>query len=331
MGVCDSINNNKNNKQNNNNNNIKNIENDIKNNIENNNNNINKLRLKFNLFLEKNPFFNYEIQTQKNLINEFISKNFLSPFEFIKNKNLININNNNYNNLFLLLFEICFLKCEPILANITDDKKKANLIFFRIVIFMLSNLIDMERKIDLIKTIIVESYDPDQKKHNIDDLKQEILSLSEVCSEILIYFGMLPQFISNNELIKVLTEQNYLLDNKYPKVDLDVFFFDKIQSLIKNKNDNEMVKQKWFDFIIEPLMNENENDNDNANNLNLENIGLNTMMRKQILMYYDIDDNTKEEIIYRIVHMLDSNNFMETFFGKNVPEYDICFYKSDLN
>ena len=200
---------------------------------------------------------------------------------------------------------------------------------------MLSNLIDMERKIDLIKTIIVESYDPDQKKHNIDDLKQEILSLSEVCSEILIYFGMLPQFISNNELIKVLTEQNYLLDNKYPKVDLDVFFFDKIQSLIKNKNDNEMVKQKWFDFIIEPLLNEEGkesiNNNNNTNTLNLENIGLNTMMRKQILMYYDIDDNTKEEIIYRIVHMLDSNNFMETFFGKNVPEYDICFYKSDLN
>ena len=280
------------------------------------------IRVKFRTIIINYPFINFGENQQEEIENEYVSSNF-SPYRFIETKN--------YPNLFSKLYEICFLKCEPILANITDDKKKANLIFFRIVIFMLSNLIDMERKIDLIKTIIVESYDPDQKKHNIDDLKNEILSLSEVCSEIIIYFGMLPQFISNNELIKVLTEQNYLLDNKYPKVDLDVFFFDKIQSLIKNKNDNEMVKQKWFDFIIEPLMNENENDNDNANNLNLENIGLNTMMRKQILMYYDIDDNTKEEIIYRIVHMLDSNNFMETFFGKNVPEYDICCYKSDLN
>ena len=280
------------------------------------------IRVKFRTIIINYPFINFGENQQEEIENEYVSSNF-SPYRFIETKN--------YPNLFSKLYEICFLKCEPILANITDDTKKANLIFFRTVIFMLSNLVDMERKKDLIKTIIVESYDPDQKKHNIDDLKQEILSLSEVCSEILIYFGMLPQFISNNELIKVLTEQNYLLDNKYPKVDLDVFFFDKIQSLIKNKNDNEMVKQKWFDFIIEPLMNENENDNDNANNLNLENIGLNTMMRKQILMYYDIDDNTKEEIIYRMVHMLDSNNFMETLFGKNVPEYDISFYKSDLN
>ena len=324
MGICDSSN--KKNKrkiinyQIENNNNLKQKKKRV---IQQNyNDGFDHIRVQFRTIIQNYPFINFGENQQEEIENEYVSSNF-SPYRFIETKN--------YSNLFTKLYEICFLKCEPILANITDDKKKANLIFFRIVIFMLSNLIDMERKIDLIKTIIVESYDPDQKKHNIDDLKQEILSLSEVCSEILIYFGMLPQFISNNELIKVLTEQNYLLDNKYPKVDLDVFFFDKIQSLIKNKNDNEMVKQKWFDFIIVPLMNENENDNDNANNLNLENIGLNTMMRKQILMYYDIDDNTKEEIIYRIVHMLDSNNFMETFFGKNVPEYDICFYKSDLN
>ena len=324
MGICDSSN--KKNKrkiinyQIENNNNLKQKKKRIV--QQNYNDGFDHIRVQYRTIIQNYPFINFGENQQEEIENEYVSSNF-SPYRFIETKN--------YSNLFTKLYEICFLKCEPILANITDDKKKANLIFFRIVIFMLSNLIDMERKIDLIKTIIVESYDPDQKKHNIDDLKQEILSLSEVCSEILIYFGMLPQFISNNELIKVLTEQNYLLDNKYPKVDLDVFFFDKIQSLIKNKNDNEMVKQKWFDFIIEPLMNENENDNDNANNLNLENIGLNTMMRKQILMYYDIDDNTKEEIIYRIVHMLDSNNFMETFFGKNVPEYDICFYKSDLN
>jgi hypothetical protein len=141
---------------------------------------------------------------------------------------------------------------------------------------------------------------------------------------------MLPQFIDNDELNKVLTEQDYLLNNKYPKVDLDVFFFEKIKSLIKNKNDNEIIKQKWYDFIIEPILNENGNDNASNSN-NLGTIGLNTIMRKQIFNFYDIDDNTKEEIIYRMVHMLDSNNFMETLFGKNVPEYDISFYKSDLN
>ena len=279
------------------------------------------IRVKFRTIIINYPFINFGENQQEEIENEYVSSNF-SPYRFIETKN--------YPNLFSKLYEICFLKCEPILANITDDTKKANLIFFRTVIFMLSNLVDIERKKDLIKTIIVESYDPDQKKHNIDDLKQEILSLSEVCSEILIYFGMLPQFIDNDELNKVLTEQDYLLNNKYPKVDLDVFFFEKIKSLIKNKNDNEIIKQKWYDFIIEPILNENGNDNASNSN-NLGTIGLNTIMRKQIFNFYDIDDNTKEEIIYRMVHMLDSNNFMETLFGKNVPEYDISFYKSDLN
>ena len=279
------------------------------------------IRVKFRTIIINYPFINFGENQQEEIENEYVSSNF-SPYRFIETKN--------YPNLFSKLYEICFLKCEPILANITDDTKKANLIFFRTVIFMLSNLVDMERKKDLIKTIIVESYDPDQKKHNIDDLKKEILSLSEVCSEIIIYFGMLPQFIDNDELNKVLTEQDYLLNNKYPKVDLDVFFFEKIKSLIKNKNDNEIIKQKWYDFIIEPILNENGNDNASNSN-NLGTIGLNTIMRKQIFNFYDIDDNTKEEIIYRMVHMLDSNNFMETLFGKNVPEYDISFYKSDLN
>ena len=279
------------------------------------------IRVKFRTIIINYPFINFGENQQEEIENEYVSSNF-SPYRFIETKN--------YPNLFSKLYEICFLKCEPILANITDDTKKANLIFFRTVIFMLSNLVDMERKKDLIKTIIVESYDPDQKKHNIDDLKNEILSLSEVCSEIIIYFGMLPQFIDNDELNKVLTEQDYLLNNKYPKVDLDVFFFEKIKSLIKNKNDNEIIKQKWYDFIIEPILNENGNDNASNSN-NLGTIGLNTIMRKQIFNFYDIDDNTKEEIIYRMVHMLDSNNFMETLFEKNVPEYDISFYKSDLN
>ena len=279
------------------------------------------IRVKFRTIIINYPFINFGENQQEEIENEYVSSNF-SPYRFIETKN--------YPNLFSKLYEICFLKCEPILANITDDTKKANLIFFRTVIFMLSNLVDIERKKDLIKTIIVESYDPDQKKHNIDDLKNEILSLSEVCSEIIIYFGMLPQFIDNDELNKVLTEQDYLLNNKYPKVDLDVFFFEKIKSLIKNKNDNEIIKQKWYDFIIEPILNENGNDNASNSN-NLGTIGLNTIMRKQIFNFYDIDDNTKEEIIYRMVHMLDSNNFMETLFGKNVPEYDISFYKSDLN
>ena len=177
------------------------------------------IRVKFRTIIINYPFINFGENQQEEIENEYVSSNF-SPYRFIETKN--------YPNLFSKLYEICFLKCEPILANITDDTKKANLIFFRTVIFMLSNLVDMERKKDLIKTIIVESYDPDQKKHNIDDLKKEILSLSEVCSEIIIYFGMLPQFIDNDELNKVLTEQDYLLNNKYPKVDLDVFFLKKL-------------------------------------------------------------------------------------------------------
>ena len=46
----------------------------------------------------------------------------------------------------------------------------------------------------------------------------------------------------------------------------------------KVKNDNEKIKQKWFDFIIEPLLNEEgkESINNNNNTNTFGNIGLNT-------------------------------------------------------
>ena len=329
MGICKSTNSKRHNIRSQNINNNKNINNT--NNIkvkkkrvvqQNYNDGFDYLRVQFRNIIQNYPFINFGEHQQEEIENEYVSSNY-SPYRFIESKN--------FQNLFKKLYEVCFLKCEPILANITDDKKKANLIFFRIVIFMFSNLVDIERKKDLIKIILVESYDQDQKKHNIEYLKQEILSLSEVCSEILIYLGMLPQFIEEKELMKVLTEQDYKLNNKFPKVDLDNYYFDYMKT--KVKNDNEKIKQKWFDFIIEPLLNEEgkESINNNNNTNTFGNIGLNTIMKKQTFNFFDIDDNTKEEIIYRIFHMLDSNNFLEVLFGKEIPDYDISFYKTDLN
>ena len=334
MGVCDSINNNKNNKQNNNNNNIKNIENDIKNNIENNNNNnnINKLRLKFNLFLEKNPFFNYEIQTQKNLINEFISKNFLSPFEFIKNKNLININNNNYNNLFLLLFEICFLKCEPILTNIfKDDEKNKNILFFSTCLNFLCKNENIESKNEIAKSFFILAHSQKEKKINKEYLKVLILNFSEICLEIIFYLIVFPCLFNNNffnendnnnnninEIIDVLNN-NYLINEKYSKVEIDDFCFEELNKIIEKNINLENIIYNWLNYVIFPL---NINENNNNNNNNNENFDFNNNNNSLNNNFYSsLSDFQKNQIQIRFIHMINYYNYIEIVFDNKTKAF----------
>jgi hypothetical protein len=230
MGVCNSINeNNKNNNKNNNNNNNfnnnnnnnnnnqieKNNNNNINNKINNNNNNNNNLNInfnninnnistitnlqkKFNTILEKNPFYSFDIQYQNNLINEFSSKNFLSPFQFIQNKNILN-NNNNNNKIFLLLFEICYLKCDPILTNLfNDDNKNKNILFLTTFLQILSKNENLEKKNSIANSFYNLSYSQREKKINIEYLKILILTFSELCLEIILYLIIFPCLINKN-------------------------------------------------------------------------------------------------------------------------------------
>lgn len=273
------------------------------------------LRTYYKIQIKSTPFGNFSPLQEEQFEAEFVSSKLLSPYKYIETKN--------YPDLFTKLYEICYLKCEPILGNITEDKKESNLLFFRVMLFLMGNVSYLNRKADTAKKIIIDSYDHNQKKHNIEVLKKMILGTCELCLQIVIYMGLLGYYIKQEELIQVISSDNYLLHNKYLKVELDDFFFDQLRKQIKM--DSETIKRSWLDFIAYPLSKSNHKNN---HDLMMSDFGGLALTSSQIKSYKDINDSVKEEIIYRIVHMLDQNNFFEVIVGNPIPPFALNQYKS---
>lgn len=271
------------------------------------------LRNHFKIQIKSTPFGNFSPLQEEQFEAEFVSSKFLSPYKYIETKN--------YPEIFTNLYEICYLKCEPILGNITDDKKESNLLFFRVMLFLMGNVSYLKRKVDTAKKILIDSYDHNQKKHNIEQLEKIIKGISELCIEIVIYMGLLNYYVQPEELIKVLRADNYLLYGKYMKVELDDFFFDQLHKQIRI--DSEAIKTIWANFIMEPLS--HKEDNTMHDQLISDFRGM-SMTTSQIKSYKDISDAVKEEILYRIVHMLDQNNFFDVLVGNQVPPFDVKLY-----
>ena len=270
------------------------------------------LRSHLKLQITDSPFNNYTPALQDQLENEFVSGKHISPYQFIEEKK--------YQDLFKLLYKTCFLKCEPILGNITEDKKDSGLFFFRTVMFLMNNISDLGRKLETGKKIIVESYEHSQKKHDIDRLKKMLSALSELCSEILIYMGLISFYVKPEELSRFLSANDEMLENKYQKVELDELFFEHMKS--KRRNDIEMIKSTWVDFLTEPLYNNTKN----GEHFMTEFKGAISLTNSQIKNFSDIDEKAKEEILYRIVHMLDPNNCFEVIVGNGVPPFSVTLY-----
>ena len=271
------------------------------------------LRSHFKIQIKSTPFGNFSPLQEEQFEAEFVSSKFLSPYKYIETKN--------YPEIFTKLYEICFLKCEPLLGNITDDKKESNLLFFRVMLFLMGNVSYLKRKVDTAKKLLIDSYDHNQKKHNIELLEKMIKGTSELCIEIVIYMGLLSYYVKPEELIKVLSSDNYLLHGKYMKVELDDFFFDQLHKQIRI--DSEAIKTKWVNFIMEPLS--QKEDNTMHEQLISDFRGI-SMTTSQIKSYKDISDAVKEEILYRIVHMLDQNNFFDVLVGNPVPFFNVKLY-----
>ena len=89
--------------------------------------------------------------------------------------------------------------------------------------------------------------------------------------------------------------------------------------------DSETIKRSWLDFIAYPLSKSNHKNN---HDLMMSDFGGLALTSSQIKSYKDINDSVKEEIIYRIVHMLDQNNFFEVIVGNPIPPFALNQYKS---
>ena len=214
-------------------------------------------------FKSKVNQYPYNTLSEKEIIileNEYIENKMISPYKFIENQN--------YGKLFNKIYELCFLKCEPLLNNINNiDSKGINLLFYRIVIILLrENTFDKNIE-DIINSFIELSYDNISNYINKEKFNLNIKSFCEICYQIIFYFYIASNQFTEEQYFEYLNNPNVLINDKYSNVDIDIYC---INLLFENDKDNlklaEIIEQ-WFNYISK-----NINSDDFINDVNYTNI-----------------------------------------------------------
>ena len=223
-----------------------------------------KLLLYFNSKIYKYPYNNL---SQEEIIlqeKEYTEYKIISPYKYIETKN--------YGNLFNKIYELCFLKCEPLLNNINDiDKKGVNLLFFRTIIILLrENPLDKTIE-DIINSFIELSYE--KNYINIDKFYIKLKSFCEICYQILFYFFVASNQFTEEQYYEYLSNPNILLKDKYSNADIDIFCLNVIFHNDKGNLKLEEIVSQWTDFIFGTINYDDLNsDNLNKNNIKFSNV-----------------------------------------------------------
>ena len=200
--------------------------------------------------LSQNQIISYEI--------EYTSSKLITPYKFIETKN--------YSLLFNKIYELCFLKCGPLLNNINDDKKKINLLFLRTVIILL-NENNLDKTVSEVSNSLIElSYENNINRLNINEFYQKIKSYCEICYQILFYFIIACSQFTEGQYYEYLNNQNVLIQDKYSNIDIDIFCLNMI---FDNSNGNyklDEITSQWSDFIYGKINNSKEFEGDNFQN-----------------------------------------------------------------
>ena len=217
----------------------------------------------FNVAIEQFPYNRlspYQIMSYE---NEYISSKVIPPYKFIESKK--------YTLAFNKIYELCFLKCEPLLNNISDDKKNINLLFLRTAIVLLTeNYLDKTIQ-DISNTIIEFGYENDYKILNKNKLYKIVSNYCEICYQILFYFIIAYNQFTEEQYCQYLSDQNILIQDKYSNIDIDVFCLNTLFNDNKGNDKLEEITTQWSDFICGQI-NENEEENFEKNEKNIENI-----------------------------------------------------------
>ena len=168
---------------------------------------------------------------------EYTESKIISPYKFIQSKN--------YGNLFNKIYELCFLKCEPLLNNINDnDKKSINLLFFKTVIILLR-----------------------------EKTSKKLKSFCEICYQILFYFFIAANQFTEEQYFEYLSNPNILVKDKYSNVDIDIFSLNTIFDNEKGNYKLEEIVTQWADFIHGEINLDDVNSvNFNKNSINFSNL-----------------------------------------------------------
>lgn len=233
---------------------IENLRNDNPNEIIN-NEKYQKLLSYFSVSVEQFPYKKlspYQIIAYE---NEYTSSKLITPYKFIQSKK--------YSLLFSKIYELCFLKCEPLLNNISDDKKVTNLLFLRTVIVLLNeNYLDKTNE-DISNSIIELSYENNNNYLNNRNLYMKIKNYSEICYQILFYFILAYSQFTENQYYEYLDNPNILIQDKYSNIDIDIFCLNILFDNSKGNNKLDEINTQWSEFICGQIKDSNAIDDDN--------------------------------------------------------------------
>ena len=214
-------------------------------------------------FNSKVNLFPYNKMSQEQILlyeNEYTEYKIISPYKYIETKNFGKLSNK--------IYELCFLKCEPLLNNINDDKKSVNLLFYRSVIVLLRIKALNKTTDDIINSIIEFAYENNSGYINKNKFCVKIKNFCEICYQILFYFFIAYNQFTDEQYFGYLSYKSILMNDKYSNVDIDIFCLNLIYGNDKGNFKLEEIVSQWSDFICDSINFEKLNyDNLNKNNI----------------------------------------------------------------
>ena len=195
----------------------------------------------FNVSIEQFPYNRISPSKIIAYENEYTSSKMISPYKFIEKKN--------YSLLFSKIYELCFLKCEPLLNNINDDKRAMNLLFLKTVIILLNeNYLDKTVQ-DISNSLIDLSYENNNNYLNMNNLYLIIKNYCEICYQILFYFIIAHNQFTEEQYYEYLNNDNILIQDKYSNIDIDIFCLNFLFDNNKGNSKLDEIITEWSDYI----------------------------------------------------------------------------------
>ena len=220
---------------------IENLTKGINNNDTMNNEQYQKLLTYCNTSIEQFPYKRLSPYQITSYENEYISSKFKTPYKFIEQKN--------YSSCFNKIYELCFLKCEPLLNNINDDKKSVNLLFLKVVIILLNeNYLDQIVK--EVSNLLIELAFKD-KNYILDKevVYHKIKSFSEICYQIIFYFIIAYNQFTEQQYQEYLNNPNILIQDKYSNIDIDIFCLNTLFDNTKGEYKLDEITSQLSEFV----------------------------------------------------------------------------------
>ena len=219
----------------------------------------------FNVNIQQFPYNSLSLNQITTYEKEYIASKMDSPYKFIETKK--------YNKIFNKIYELCFLKCEPLLNNINDNKKSVNVLFLRTAIILLREKILEKCVVDVSTSIVELSYDNNNGYLNKINLYKKIKNFCEICYQILFYFIIGYSQFTEEQYYEYLNNQNILIQDKYSNSDIDIFCINTIFDNSKGNNKLDEITTQWSDFICGKIDIEGQEE-DTFNNDEINNIPL---------------------------------------------------------